>query len=144
MANSKSIKPPRPTLDLTGAPRRAARCMNCGETNEIAAFGLCYRCYRQTQREKEAQKVNRLFDRHAAGLRREQKKLWRGLASVMSGLSDLGVMEPDVLTIRRLLDPYLELIRKSLGGPLPPRIDQFIRDDAAPASDVEQEGIRER
>jgi hypothetical protein len=64
--------------------RKVEGCLNCGEVREIAAHGLCFKCYRREDRANE-----------------------RKFASVMGGLSDLGVSRTDVLAIRRALEPYL-------------------------------------
>jgi len=79
--------------------------VNCGEEREIAAHGLCFKCYRREDRAKDRKFAG--TDRHNPGLRNEHKKLFRGFARVMSGLSDLGVSRSDVLTIRRVMEPYL-------------------------------------
>ena len=91
--------------------RRTDGCINCGEVREIAAHGLCFTCYRQRER---ADRIS--VDRHNPGVRREHRKLFRGFAAVMSGLSDLGVSKTDVLAIRRLLEAYLAPIFEFLAG----------------------------
>jgi hypothetical protein len=85
--------------------RREDRCLNCGRVIEIAAHGLCFACYRRAERADD----NRFkyVDRHNPGLNKEHKKIFRGFASVMGGLSDLGVSRSNVLTIRRVIEPYL-------------------------------------
>jgi len=88
--------------------RRTDGCINCGETREMAAHGLCFKCYRQHERAADQIPVG--VDRHNPGIRREHKKLFRGFTSVMTGLSELGVSRTDVLTIRGILGPYLEAI----------------------------------
>lgn len=92
--------------------RRTDGCMNCGETREIAAHGLCFRCYRKNERADDRQFAG--VDRHNPGIRREHKKMFRGFTSVMAGLSDLGVSKGDVLAIRRMLDPYVVSIAEFL------------------------------
>jgi hypothetical protein len=93
--------------------RREDGCINCGETREIAAHGLCYKCYRKEDRAKDRQFG--AVDLHNPGIRREHKKLFRGFTGVMTGLSDLAVQKSDVLTIRRMLDPYVAHIAEFLG-----------------------------
>jgi hypothetical protein len=78
--------------------------MNCGEAREIAAHGLCFRCYRAYERERNQV----ASERHTPALRKEHTKLLNGLAKVMSGLQALGVGGTDVQVIRSLLSPYLE------------------------------------
>jgi hypothetical protein len=85
--------------------RKVEGCLNCGEVREIAAHGLCFKCYRREDRARDREFTG--ADRHNPGLRKEHKKMFRGFASVMGGLSDLGVSRTDVLAIRRSLEPYL-------------------------------------
>jgi hypothetical protein len=92
--------------------RRTEGCLNCGETREIAAHGLCFRCYRRNERADDRQFA--MVDRHNPGLRKEHKKMFRGFTGVMAGLSDLGVSKSDVLAIRRMLDPYVVAIAEFL------------------------------
>jgi len=96
--------------------RRIDNCLECGEVREIAAHGLCFTHYREKQRANERQ-LPPGVDRHSPGVRREQKKLFRGFTSVMVGLSDLGVSRADVLAIRRIVEPYLAPIAKFLSLP---------------------------
>ncbi len=88
--------------------RRTDGCMNCGEVREMAGHGLCFRCYRAEERADDKQVAN--VDRHNPGVRRERKKLFRGLTAAMVGLSDLGVSNSDAFAIRRIIDPYLTAI----------------------------------
>ena len=92
--------------------RRSDGCVNCGDVREIAAHGLCFRCYRRNERASEQQAAS--VDRHNPGARREHKKLFRGFTSVMVGLSDLGVSQEHVLAIRKMIEPYLAPIAKFL------------------------------
>jgi hypothetical protein len=91
--------------------RREAACVKCGQTREIAAYGLCFTCYRSETRAKNGQ-----IDRHNPGIRREHKRLFRGFTNVMAGLSDLGVQRSDVLAIRQMLEPYVSPIREFLAA----------------------------
>jgi hypothetical protein len=72
--------------------------------------GLCYKCYRAEERARERP----LPDRHNPGLRREHKKIFKAFSQVMGGLTDLGVVRDDVLDIRKILQPYVELIQEYL------------------------------
>jgi hypothetical protein len=92
--------------------RKTGGCLNCGEEREMAAFGLCFKCYRREDRAKDRKFAG--VDRHNPGIRKEQKKLFRGFTGVMAGLSDLGVQKNDVLTIRHILDPYVASIAEFL------------------------------
>src|ERR1700746_665480 len=85
--------------------RKIQSCLNCGEVREIAAHGLCFKCYRREDRAKERKFAG--TDRHNPGLRKEHKKIFRGFASVMGGLGDWGVSRTAVLAIRPSLEPYL-------------------------------------
>jgi hypothetical protein len=91
--------------------------MNCGETNDIAAHGMCYRCYRRWQREKERQQDGQRVDRHATGRHKRETKLLNGFATTMKGLTALGVSDTDRLKIRAMLEPYLAPVKHLLGGP---------------------------
>ena len=66
--------------------RKTDVCINCGETREMAAHGLCFKCYRKEDRADDRQFAG--VDRHNRGIRREHKKLFRGFTSVMVGLSN--------------------------------------------------------
>ncbi len=96
--------------------RRIDGCRNCEETREIAAYGLCFKCYRRDERVKDRQFA--LADRHNPGLRREHKKLLRAFTNVMVGLADLGVSRTDVLAIREILQFYLDPIATFLAPTL--------------------------
>jgi hypothetical protein len=98
--------------------RKTDSCLNCGEIREMAAHGLCFKCYRREDRADDRRFA--AVDRHNPGLRKEHKKMLRGFMTVMGGLSDLGVQKSDVLTIRRMLDPYVAPIAEFL-GPAPER-----------------------
>lgn len=106
--------------DLTGAPRKVAPCIECGEVADIAAHGQCYRCYRRFQREREGQRLAKAVDRHGGAIRREHTKILSGFSAVMKGLAAIGVSEEDTMKVRVLIDPYLRSIKKLLGGPPPP------------------------
>jgi hypothetical protein len=101
-----------------GNMRRSESCINCGEVREIAARGLCFKCYRQAERAGDRQRIS--VDRHNPGVRPEHKKLVRGFAAVIAGLGDLRVSRDDVMTIRRVLDPYLAPV----GNLLAPALEQ--------------------
>jgi hypothetical protein len=104
-------------VNLQGQPRRVAACVQCGETNDIAAFGQCFKCYRRLQRDKDRERAGRVVDRHSAALRTTHGKLLRAFAQAMAGLSALGLSKPDLLHVRALCEPYLAPIKEFLGGP---------------------------
>ncbi len=89
---------------MSNVARRLDRCRRCGEVREIAARGLCFRCYR---REARATERALTIDRDAPGIRREQKRIIRAYAQVMSGLADLGVSQEAVREVLTTLSPYL-------------------------------------
>ena len=86
--------------------RRLGSCMNCGEEREMAAFGLCFKCYRREDRAKDRMfaAVDRRNPRNPPGAQEISSGDSQG---VMAGLSDLGVQKSDVLSIRRTLDPSI-------------------------------------
>jgi hypothetical protein len=92
--------------------RKIDGCLNCGEVREIAAHGLCFKCYRREDRANDRQFTG--VDRHNPGIRREHKKMFRGFTNVMAGLSELAMSKTDVLAIRRMLDPYIAPIAEFL------------------------------
>jgi len=94
--------------------RRSDECERCGEIRELAARGLCYRCYRNEAREKERRE--RPVDRHNPGIRREHKVLFRAHANVMAGLTDLKVSRDDIMEIKGIIEPYLEPIQQYLNA----------------------------
>jgi hypothetical protein len=131
-------------VDLTGHPRRVAACMACGEINEIAAHGQCYRCYRRYQREKERRAAGRVVDRHSAAIRNEHTKMSRGFATMMSLFATFRVSEDDALSIRAILEPYMQPIKQYLGGPPALSVintDGFTDDDDDDDEDDEREDL---
>jgi hypothetical protein len=100
--------------------RKVEGCLNCGEVREIAAHGLCFKCYRKKEREDDRKFHN--VNRHNPGIRREHRNLFRGFNKVMLGLSDLQVSRTDIDAVRRVIEPYLSPIA-SLLGPQPQRDD---------------------
>jgi len=99
-------------------PRKTEGCTNCGEIREIAAHGLCFKCYRRNDRAGD--RAFATVDRHNPAIRQEHKKLFRGFTGLMVCLSDLGVSDADVLRIREIINPYLGPIAKFL-TPAPAR-----------------------
>src|SRR5438477_145298 len=85
--------------------RKTAQCMNCGEVREIAAHGLCFTCYRRSER-----RVDRSVDRHSPGIRRDDFRLVSSYCQILKALSSIGVGQADVEQVRRILAPYLEPI----------------------------------
>ena len=91
-------------------------CEKCHvEKKAIAARGLCYKCYRQEERERERATP----DRHNPGMHKEHKKLFKALASIMGGLADMGCVRDDIFDIKKILQPYLEPIAQYLNPDAP-------------------------
>jgi hypothetical protein len=91
--------------------RRQDSCMNCGEVRDMAAHGLCYKCYRAADRAKDNDAV---FDRHTGAIQKERQKLFRAYSEVMVGLGKLSVNKYDVKAVIKILRPYLAPIAEIL------------------------------
>lgn len=98
---------------MNSGVRKVVACVACGEPREIAARGLCFKCYRREVRAAERALAT---DRHSPGIRREQKKVIKAYAQVMSGLADLAVSHNDVHAILDILRPYLRLAEDLIPG----------------------------
>ncbi len=90
--------------------RKLDKCINCGELNQMAAFGLCFKCYRRETRMKQ-NPVNR--HPHPA-LVKEQKKLLRGYHHITTGMVEVGVSPDHVKQVMSVIAPYLTSIRDHL------------------------------
>ena len=88
---------------------RVDHCKKCGEERELAAFGLCFMCYRQQERAS-----NRIVDRHNPGIRSEQYRLVSGYCQVLKALSMLGINKDDIVQIQAILAPYLQPVENLL------------------------------
>jgi hypothetical protein len=86
--------------------RKHDSCMNCGEVREMAARGLCFKCYRAAQRVEKAS----LWTRQGKGwLLKEQKKAFTVITGILKAIADCpGLEEDDVKQIRNILRPYLD------------------------------------
>ena len=93
--------------------------MNCGETREIAAHGLCFRCYRQEER-KLADDLWAKPDTNAKELAKTQRKTRKALMKMMDALEEIEtgklVPEATVEAWRALLRPEVARIALSLSG----------------------------
>jgi hypothetical protein len=91
--------------------------MNCGETREIAAHGLCFRCYRQEER-KLADDLWAKPDANAKDLAKTQRKTRKALMKMMDALEEIEtgklVPEATVEAWRALLRPEVARIALSL------------------------------
>ncbi len=96
--------------------------MNCGEVREIAAHGLCFKCYRAAERAEDNDAV---LDRHTGAIQKERQKLFRAYSEVMVGLGKLSVNKHDVKAVIQILRPYLALIAEMLrdSGTKPDRVN---------------------
>lgn len=90
--------------------RKVEQCINCGEEREIAAFHLCFKCYRQTERALSRGPV----DRHTAAVTKERQRLFQAYANLMVALGKLGVSKVDVEAVVELVRPYLSPIAEQL------------------------------
>jgi hypothetical protein len=92
--------------------------MNCGETRDIAAHGLCFKCYRQEER-KLADELWARPGPDAKELAKNQRKTRKALMKMLDALEEIevGKLVPDATTEawRRLLRPEVERIALSLG-----------------------------
>jgi len=91
-------------------------CKGCGEEREIAAHGLCFKCYRREEREQKELWVKP--DRHATQLRKAQRttrnawmKIWNALDEIVD--ANL-VPESTCEQIREVLGPEIAKIAASL------------------------------
>jgi hypothetical protein len=96
--------------------RTTSECAECGEVREIAAQGLCFRCYRRDERNRKA-----LWARpesHAIDLARNQRKTRKALMKIMDALDEIEsghlVSDTTVEAWRNLLRPEVENIALSL------------------------------
>jgi hypothetical protein len=98
--------------------RSIKACMNCGETREIAAHGLCFKCYRQEERQL-ADDLWAKPDPNAKDLAKTQRKTRKALMKMMDALEEIEsgklVPEETVEAWRALLRPEVERIALSLG-----------------------------
>lgn len=102
--------------------RRIDGCINCLEEREIAAHGLCFKCYRAAER---AQDKNTVIDRHTGAIQKDRLRLFRAYSEVIVGLGKLRVNKRDLKTVIRVLRPYFapigEMLRDS--GTKPGRVN---------------------
>ena len=100
--------------------RKVEACINCQEEREIAAHGLCFKCYRAEER--EADNPYAAADRHNRAQLKQLKKLRKCINTILNALDDgIDALDPnDVESMRGILQPYfvslaagLSPIRKS-------------------------------
>jgi hypothetical protein len=88
--------------------RRLDSCINCGDEREIAAHGLCFKCYRAAERARKAT-PDPVWARLGNGyLLREQKKALTVVTGILKAIADCpAVEENDRKQIQNILRPYL-------------------------------------
>jgi hypothetical protein len=85
--------------------RRINGCINCGEEREMAAHGLCFKCYRRVERGAERAE-NSIGN---GWLLTDHKKAFTVVTRILTALSDCPAIEQsDRLKIQMILRPYLD------------------------------------
>ena len=85
--------------------RRLDSCINCGDVREIAAHGLCFKCYRRVERAAERAE-NPLGN---GWLLTDHKKAFTVVTRMLTALSDCPAIEQsDRQKIQMILRPYLD------------------------------------
>jgi len=89
--------------------RRQDGCINCGEVREIAAHGLCFKCYRAAERAQKATS-DPVWARLGNGsLLREQKRALTVVTGILKVVADCpAIEESDRKQIQNILRPYLD------------------------------------
>jgi hypothetical protein len=89
--------------------RRLDGCINCQEVREMAAHGLCFKCYRAAERVQKAT-PDPVWARLGNGwLLREQKKAFTVVTNILKAISDCPAIEQsDQQQIQNILRPYLD------------------------------------
>ena len=132
--------------------RKVAGCINCGEQREIAAHGLCFKCYRQEER-KLADDLWAKPDANAKDLAKTQRKTRKALMKMMDALEEIEtgklVPEATVEAWRALLRPEVARIALSLEGQMSTEqklIGELFSDSDEPSKRVngEQAGVSEQ
>jgi NMD protein affecting ribosome stability and mRNA decay len=97
--------------------RKVESCRHCGEEREIAAHGLCFKCYRETERAIKRQPdavEQRRVDRHNPAIRKDAQHIFSAYAQLMVSLGKLGVSKADVRSVVDIIRPYLTPIAEYL------------------------------
>jgi hypothetical protein len=98
-------------------PRTVASCNQCGDEREIAAHGLCFRCYRQRERKEHADLWNKP-DRHATAMKKAQRRGRKALLTMINAVEDLEesamISDETAAAIRRLIKPEVDRIGAAL------------------------------
>lgn len=127
--------------------RQIASCINCGEEREMAAHGLCFKCYRASER--AADNPWAAADRHNRAKLRAQKKLRTAVTAILNavdGVIDL-MEEEHVNAIRSVCGHYFAGLASGLPS-IPSKSEDAVnseheggvnRSQAAPEDDVNSE-----
>jgi hypothetical protein len=113
--------------------RRLDGCINCQEVREMAAHGLCFKCYRAAERAEDKDTV---LDRHTGAIQKERQRLFRAYSEVMVGLGKLSVNKHDVKAVIQILRPYLAPIAEMLrdSGTKPDRVNSEQKFERSPVN----------
>jgi hypothetical protein len=131
--------------------RRIDGCTNCQEVGEMAAHGLCFKCYRAWERAEKAPVDPLWWDRLGNGsVLRAQKKALTVVTKILMAIADCPAIEPnDKQRIQNILRPYLN----KLGGCFAPKGEKdkpvnseqkrprSLRSLAGPDSECEKPGL---
>lgn len=99
---------------MTDSARRRAACMNCGREREMAARGLCFKCYRAEER--RAENPWAAADRHNRTKLKAQRKLRTAVTSILNSVDNVieFMDEEHVETIRGVCGHYLAALASGL------------------------------
>jgi hypothetical protein len=104
--------------------RKVEICTDCGETREIAAQGLCFKCYRRQERVDPWARP----DQHSKQLRKAQRRTRKAIHTILNALDDLDdetlFPEEDATSIRRIIAPHWSAVGRALAPAQdPPKVN---------------------
>ena len=130
--------------------RRLDGCINCQEVREIAAHGLCFKCYRAEERAQKAT-PDPVWARLGNGyLLREQKRALTVVTGILKAIADCpAVEESDRKQIQNILRPYLDKLaecfapKREKGKPVnsEQKRPRSLRSLVGPDSECEKPGL---
>jgi hypothetical protein len=124
--------------------RSIKACMNCGDNREIAAHGLCFKCYRQEER-KLADELWAKPDANAKEVAKAQRKTRKALMKMMDALEELQtgklVPEATVESWRVLLRPEVARIALCLGEAQVNKEHEELRQSFVESADERSEAV---
>jgi hypothetical protein len=89
--------------------RRLDGCINCQEVREIAAHGLCFKCYRAAERAQKATPDPAWARLGNGWLLRDQKRALTVVTGILKAIADCpAVEENDRKQIQNILRPYFD------------------------------------